>query len=825
LLPSVVASELEQVAADAIRTAFHPTTPGFAGLIERFLADRERLLKGPYISISLPFRKGQRAAWFPELRLPFTPWRHQEQAFTRLSPGSPQNTLVATGTGSGKTECFLYPALDHCRLAQQNGQRGVKVILIYPMNALATDQAKRIAQIIHTTPALAGVRAGLYIGDQEEQSALAMGPEQVITDRATLHQAPPDILLTNYKQLDYLLLQPHAQGLWAHNGASAEGTSVLRYLVVDEFHTFDGAQGTDLACLIRRLRHRLHAQGEQLICVGTSATLGDDDSQAEMLHYAGQIFGCGFSRDALIQESRLRPAEFFEETAFSDPKQGLLLIPPPALEQQPLLDPASYGGASGRTAATAVPDGVRLAYLAAQVPLWFGAEFPLPASGDLLDPAWRIELGRQLGRLPAAQNLVRQAHQLCSLQELLERFAKQLGIDGRYPLRFRILLLESLLALIAHARAPDGRPWLQLRVQLWLRELKRMVASVAPTPELLHSDDLTGQEDEKHLPVVHCRDCGATGWSSTLLHQNASQLDPARNLRNFYRAFFARDPLVRYVFPLRPLPESTAESEPLASAERLFCRDCLTIQDPPRSSSVSRATSVLAPCCQSCSSTNLVVAQVPEITVKDSNGHLRSSSDCPSCGAHRSLLLIGATAASLTSSCAASLFASSFNSDRKLLTFSDSVQDAAHRAGFIAARAYRTTFRTALTATLQATGLLQPQLHRSRRSSRPPPQRQLPRSSLRRRPQRFGGRADQGLEGMAAAGQPLPVPPPHAARHPGLHGVRGPERTRGGTRAASHPAIRDLAGCPLLCQLLCQQKPAAAHGIAAASSEPGCGTS
>ena len=55
MLPSVVASELEQVAADAIRTAFHPTTPGFAGLIERFLADRERLLKGPYISISLPF--------------------------------------------------------------------------------------------------------------------------------------------------------------------------------------------------------------------------------------------------------------------------------------------------------------------------------------------------------------------------------------------------------------------------------------------------------------------------------------------------------------------------------------------------------------------------------------------------------------------------------------------------------------------------------------------------------------------------------------------------------------------------------------------------
>jgi DEAD/DEAH box helicase domain-containing protein len=62
------------------------------------LADRDRLVKGPYISISLPFQQGRRTDWFPELQLPFPPYRHQEQAFERLSPGSPQNTLVATGT-------------------------------------------------------------------------------------------------------------------------------------------------------------------------------------------------------------------------------------------------------------------------------------------------------------------------------------------------------------------------------------------------------------------------------------------------------------------------------------------------------------------------------------------------------------------------------------------------------------------------------------------------------------------------------------------------------------------------------------------------------
>ncbi len=138
MLPSVVASELEQVACDAIRTAFHPTTPGFSGLIDRFLADRDQLLKGPFVSVSLPFREGSGRDWFPQIPLPFPPYLHQEKAFERLLPGTPGNTLVATGTGSGKTECFLLPLLEHCRQQRIQGTRGIKAILIYPMNALAT---------------------------------------------------------------------------------------------------------------------------------------------------------------------------------------------------------------------------------------------------------------------------------------------------------------------------------------------------------------------------------------------------------------------------------------------------------------------------------------------------------------------------------------------------------------------------------------------------------------------------------------------------------------------------------------------------------------
>lgn len=92
-------------------------------------------------------------------------------------------------------------------------------------------------------------------------------------------------------------------------------------------------------------------------------------------------------------------------------------------------------------------------------------------------------------------------------------------------------------------------PWLNLRQQLWLRELKRMVASVEPEPQLRHSDDLAGSEASPHLPVVHCRDCGATAWASTVLSQGSNRLDRATNLQAFYKAYFSSAPELRYLFP------------------------------------------------------------------------------------------------------------------------------------------------------------------------------------------------------------------------------------------------------------------------------------
>ena len=153
MIPSTLAAEVGGALQDFLATGFGPSNAALSSVVDDFLADTDNLLKGPYLDIELPFQRAPEGGEpFPENPLGFTPYRHQRTAFDRLARG--QSTVIATGTGSGKTECFLYPVLDHCR--ERSGIPGVKAIFIYPMNALASDQARRIAGIINRTEALRG---------------------------------------------------------------------------------------------------------------------------------------------------------------------------------------------------------------------------------------------------------------------------------------------------------------------------------------------------------------------------------------------------------------------------------------------------------------------------------------------------------------------------------------------------------------------------------------------------------------------------------------------------------------------------------------------
>lgn len=114
--PLVVSQQVTEGVADFLRAAFPSTTPGFDGLTEG-LNEHNQLFRGPYLTLPLPFRKrtGLGKLAFDWLDVSFVPYVHQSEAFARLTGETARSPLVATATGSGKTECFLYPILEHCR--------------------------------------------------------------------------------------------------------------------------------------------------------------------------------------------------------------------------------------------------------------------------------------------------------------------------------------------------------------------------------------------------------------------------------------------------------------------------------------------------------------------------------------------------------------------------------------------------------------------------------------------------------------------------------------------------------------------------------------
>lgn len=287
-------------------------------LQEQFLAklsDTDRFIKGPLLEVTPAFKTGASiadlikegilAAEFASLSSELLPqnrplYWHQEQAIRKLvSQG--RNIVVCTGTGSGKTETFIIPILNHLLREKEQGTLGpgVRALLLYPMNALANDQLMRLRQLLKNCP---DITFGRYTGETETKQAEAREkyckiyqreplPNELIA-REQMWQSPPHILLTNYAMLEYLLLRPQDNVFF--DGALAR---YWRFLVIDEAHIYSGARGIEIAMLLRRLKDRV-VSGEQgkLQCIATSATLGSDrDNKQQIVDFARQLFGENFA--------------------------------------------------------------------------------------------------------------------------------------------------------------------------------------------------------------------------------------------------------------------------------------------------------------------------------------------------------------------------------------------------------------------------------------------------------------------------------------------------------------------------------------------------
>lgn len=291
--------------------------------------DAGELIKGPFLEATPAYLRGRSItqliasgclpAEFAALGSEGLPldrplYLHQEQALLKALAG--RNLVVATGTGSGKTESFLLPIL--AELASQHAQgrlgAGVRALLLYPMNALANDQVKRLRATLAATP---WITFGRYTGETKEKAKDAgllyqdqfpgqpRLPNELLS-REEMRANPPHLLLTNYAMLEYLLLRPQDLDLFDPRGDS------WRYIVVDEAHVYDGARGTEVAMLLRRLKDRVASRRVQVIA--TSATVGSDSAADQVVQFARNLFDAPFewnpddpARQDIVQATRVTP--------------------------------------------------------------------------------------------------------------------------------------------------------------------------------------------------------------------------------------------------------------------------------------------------------------------------------------------------------------------------------------------------------------------------------------------------------------------------------------------------------------------------------------
>jgi len=310
-----------------IKTTFFIKDKAFMELFENALTP-ENFSKGPYLDFIGSFKHGNKLRELIEAgvlnkgffhlfknqhsRLDMQLYLHQQKAIEKAIQGN--NLVISTGTGSGKTESFLYPIFNHLLEEKENGTLcpGVRALLIYPMNALANDQIKRLRTLLRDYP---DITFGAYTGETQHHKNKAIDTfeklnkgqpilENEILSRDEMKESPPNILITNYAMLEYLMLRPADNVFF--NGPYAK---YWKYIVLDEAHTYNGATGIEVSMLLRRLKHLL--QGNHRIRFFlTSATLGTKEEKDQIAEFASDL--CAnetFSQENIIMAERQKIQE------------------------------------------------------------------------------------------------------------------------------------------------------------------------------------------------------------------------------------------------------------------------------------------------------------------------------------------------------------------------------------------------------------------------------------------------------------------------------------------------------------------------------------
>jgi ATP-dependent helicase YprA (DUF1998 family) len=264
------------------------------------------------------------------------PYVHQHMALNHVSHMSDSDKpalVISAPTGAGKTESFLFPLLDDLlKNPRQGGQTGVRSIILYPMNALVADQNKRLYEYLSCQEE---IRIGFYNGetpknrkDTQRKAPAGFDKKCFVKYREELRTNPPDILITNYSMLEYMLSRPSDFQIFG---------SALRAIVVDEAHLYSGTLAAEVSLLLRRTIEKAGVVSSRILYLATSATLSEDQNEkkdffAQFFHKRGDrvIFIEG-EKDGEMQSAELA-LDSKQVEVFRDP--SLLEQPSPELYRQ-----------------------------------------------------------------------------------------------------------------------------------------------------------------------------------------------------------------------------------------------------------------------------------------------------------------------------------------------------------------------------------------------------------------------------------------------------------------------------------------------------------
>jgi hypothetical protein len=224
---------------------------------------------------------------------PLSLYKHQEQAIALAASG--ESFVVTTGTGSGKSLCFFIPIVNHVlKSRRQAGSQKTTAIIVYPMNALANSQLEELGKFVSNVQGEKPVTWARYTGQEDNE------------ERRSIAENPPDILLTNFMMLELLMTRQEQV-----DRRVIQNCMGLRFLVLDELHTYRGRQGADVAMLARRVRERLRP--DNLLCIGTSATMASEGSIQEksqvVARVASKLFASPISESSVVVETLERITE------------------------------------------------------------------------------------------------------------------------------------------------------------------------------------------------------------------------------------------------------------------------------------------------------------------------------------------------------------------------------------------------------------------------------------------------------------------------------------------------------------------------------------